>query len=71
MQIVETNIEELSKMLSKEYEGYENRIISLEDKLRTIRIIVQSVQKTKGLNAYVNFCCNQILNEIKEAISEK
>ena len=71
MKIVETNIEELSKMLSKEYEGYENRIISLEDKLRTIRIIVQSVQKTKGLNTYVNFCCNQILNEIKEAISEK
>lgn len=71
MQIVETNIEELSKMLGEEYAQYKSRILSLEDKLRTIRIIVKSIQKTKGLNAYVNFSCNQILNEINEAISDE
>lgn len=71
MNIVETNIEELSKMLSKEYECYENRIIKLESTLNRIKIMTQCIQKQQGLSPYIQFECNQILNEIKEAVSEK
>ena len=68
MQIVETNIEELSKMLSEEYEGYENRITKLESSLNRIKIAAKAIQKQQGLSAFVNFECSQILNEIKEVI---
>ena len=66
MQIVETNIEELSKMLGEEYAQYESRIIKLESTLSRIKIAVQSIQKQAGLNPYTKFVCNQILGEIKQ-----
>ena len=66
MQIVETNIEGLSKLLGKEYDKYDKRIKLLEDNIRTIGIVIQSVKKQKGISPYINFCCNQILQCIKE-----
>lgn len=66
MNIVETNIEELSKMLGEEYAQYESRIIKLESTLSRIKIAVQSIQKQAGLNPYTKFACNQILGEIKQ-----
>lgn len=61
--ITETNITELSKMLSKEYEGYENRITKLENALSRIKIAAQTIQKQQDLSVLVQFECNQILDE--------
>ena len=43
MQIVETNIEELSKMLGEEYAQYESRIIKLESTLSRIKIATEKI----------------------------
>ena len=56
MQIAETNIEGLSKLLGKEYDKYDKRIKLLEDNIRTIGIVIQSVKKQKGISPYINFC---------------
>ena len=66
MRIVETNIEALAQMLKEEYEQYDKRITLLEDNLKTIKVVIQSVKKQKGLSPYIDFCCNQILKAIKE-----
>lgn len=64
----EVNITELSKMLSEEYESYENKIIKLETVLRSAKVALQGIQK-HSQNAYIDFACKQTINDIEEALN--
>lgn len=64
----EVNLNELTKMLSEEYENYEDKIFVFENALSEIKVFANSLKEYKNADNYTKFVSDQILKAVNDVI---